>query len=243
MKRFGLIGYPLTHSFSQKYFSNKFEQEGLTDHVYELFPIASVDLLPEVLRKHHDLVGLNVTIPHKIAVLPFLDESRLPGNMQATNCVKIVEGRLIGFNTDVIGFERSFVPQLKAHHRSALVLGNGGATAAVTFVLNKLNIPYQVVSRKLHEGSTLTYEMLNAETIANNNIIINTTPLGTFPNVHECADIPYEFLTNEHYLFDLIYNPAKTMFLQKGEEKGAAIKNGYEMLVIQAEESWKLWTT
>lgn len=241
MKRFGLIGYPLSHSFSKKYFTEKFQNEGLKDHVYDLFPIPSIDELPAVLAANKDLVGLNVTIPYKQQVLKYLDASNIPAGVQACNCIKIENGKLTGNNTDIIGFEKSFSAPLQPHHSKALVLGNGGATAAVVFVLQKLNIAYEVVSRKKHAGSTLTYDDITDEVIKEHTVIINSTPLGTFPAVDEAAPIPYNALTSEHYLFDLIYNPDKTLFLKRGEERGAAIKNGYDMLVIQAEESWKIW--
>jgi shikimate dehydrogenase len=239
--RFGLIGYPLSHSFSKKYFTEKFEKEGLNDHVYDLFPIASIDELPPVLSKHKDLVGLNVTIPYKQQVLKYLDDSNLPKGVEACNCIKIENGKLTGNNTDITGFEVSFKELLKPHQKKALVLGNGGATAAVVYALKKLNIDYAIVSRRVHDGSTLTYNDVSVAVIKHHQVIINTTPLGTFPNVDECAPIPYEAITPQHYLFDLIYNPEKTLFLRKGEEKGATIKNGFDMLEIQAEESWKIW--
>lgn len=241
MKRFGLIGYPLSHSFSKKYFTEKFEKEGLKDHVYDIFPIPSIDKLPEVLATNTDLVGLNVTIPYKQQVLQYLDASNLPEGVLACNCIKIEDGKLTGNNTDILGFEKSFAEQLQPHHTRAIVLGNGGATAAVVYVLQKLNIAYEIVSRKLHEGSTLTYDDLSDQVIKDHSVIINTTPLGTYPNVDELPPIPYDAITPDHYLFDLIYNPDKTSFLKKGEERGAIIKNGYDMLVIQAEESWNIW--
>lgn len=243
IKRFGLIGYPLSHSFSKKYFTEKFEKEGLKDHTYDLFPISSIDELPSVLSKHVDLIGLNVTIPYKQQVLKYLDASNLPDGVNACNCIKIENGKLTGNNTDVAGFEVSFKQSLKPHHTKALVLGNGGATAAVTYVLKKLNIGYEIVSRSIHANSTLTYEMIDKKIITDHPVIINTTPLGTYPNVDECAPIPYAFITEKHYLFDLIYNPGKTLFLKKGEERGATIKNGYDMLEIQADESWRIWNT
>lgn len=243
MIRFGLIGYPLSHSFSKKYFSEKFEKEGLHDHVYDLFPISNIDELPKVLETNTDLKGLNVTIPYKQQVMKYVDASNLPEGVDACNCIKIVEGKLIANNTDVTGFEKSFTPLLKPHHRSALVLGNGGATVAVTYVLRKLKIPYEVVSRQLHEGSTLTYSELTAEKIASHKIIINTTPVGTFPDTERSVPIAFDHVGSEHYLFDLIYNPEKTLFLRKGEERGATIKNGYSMLVVQAEESWRIWNS
>lgn len=240
-RRFGLIGYPLSHSFSKKYFTEKFAKEGLNDHVYDLFPIASIDELPGLLAKHDDLVGLNVTIPYKQQVMKFLDASNLPKGVEACNCIRIENGKLTGNNTDVTGFEISFKQLLQPHQKKALVLGNGGATVAVIYVLKKLNIDYDIVSRKVHDGSTLTYNDVSVAVVKQHPIIINTTPLGTFPNVEECAPIPYEAITSDHYLFDLIYNPSETLFLKKGKEKGATIKNGYDMLEIQAEESWKIW--
>lgn len=241
MKRFGLIGYPLTHSFSKKYFTEKFEKEGLNDFVYDLFPITSIDSLAGILQNNPDLKGLNVTIPYKHLVLKYLHTSHIPEEVSACNCIKIENGALTGYNTDITGFEKSFTSQLRSIHNRALILGNGGATAAVAYVLRRLSIPYHIVSRKLHEGSTLTYDDLNETIVKEHKVIINTTPLGTFPDVNFCAQVPYQFITSEHYLFDLVYNPSKTLFLQKGEEKGATIKNGYEMLIIQAEESWNIW--
>ncbi|HUQ64546.1 MAG TPA: shikimate dehydrogenase [Flavitalea sp.] len=243
MQRFGLIGYPLSHSFSKKYFTEKFQREGLKDHVYDLFPIASVGELLSVISANKDLKGLNVTIPYKQQVIKFLDASDVPAGVDACNCIKIKNGKLTGYNTDITGFEKSFSSLLKSHHKQALVLGNGGATAAVIYVLRKLNICFEVVSRNLHQGSTLTYNEVDEELIKENNIIINTTPVGTYPDVDAAPVIPYQAITTDHYLFDLIYNPAKTLFLKKGEEHGAMIKNGYDMLEIQAEESWKIWNS
>lgn len=241
MKRFGLIGYPLTHSFSKKYFSEKFEKEGLSDHLYELFPLKSIDEFPGVLQANPDLVGLNVTIPYKQQVTRFLTRSFLPEGVNACNCIRIDNGALEGFNTDITGFEKSFVPQLRKEHRKALVLGNGGATAAVVFVLNKLGIPFEVVSRAMHGGSTMTYDQVDEKIIKDHLVIINTTPLGMAPDTEKCADIPYQYINPQHYLYDLVYNPDKTLFLKKGEERGAVIKNGYDMLIFQAEENWRIW--
>jgi shikimate dehydrogenase len=242
MKEYGIIGYPLSHSFSKKYFTEKFITEGINDCSYAMFSIPDIATLKNIITDTPNLCGLNVTIPHKQSVFTFLDDtSKLYKGLQACNCIKIVNGKLIGYNTDVIGFEQSLLPQLKSHHTSALILGNGGAAEAVKFVLQKLNISYKIVSRKLHDGAHLTYADLNEQIIKAHTLIINTTPLGTFPNVNECAAILYQYLTAEHFLFDLVYNPAKTLFLKKGEEQGAVIKNGYDMLVIQAEESWRIW--
>ena len=239
MKCYGVIGYPLDHSFSKKYFTEKFKQEGITDCSYEMFPLKSIDELKDLLIvQYPDLVGLNITIPHKRSVLHFLtDTTNIPTGLSACNCIKIIGKKIIGYNTDITGFENSLLPLLKTHHTHALILGNGGAAEAVKFVLKKLNISYQIVSRKIHEGSHLTYADLDEAIIKENELIINTTPVGTFPNVDESPAIPYQYLGAEHLLFDLVYNPSKTVFLQKGEEHGAATKNGYEMLVRQAEES------
>ncbi len=242
MRLFGLIGYPLSHSFSKKYFTEKFEQEGLTDCRYELFPIAAINELPEILIKHPDLEGLNVTVPYKRQVISFLHSSNnISADIDACNCIHIKEGKLVGYNSDVIGFEKSFTPLLKRHHKKALVLGNGGATAAVVFVLKKLAIDLIIVSRELHDNSSLVYKNIDEKLMKECSIIINTTPVGMYPNEKSCPSIPYQFISEKHLLYDLVYNPAKTLFLQKGEELGATIKNGKEMLIQQAEESWKIW--
>ena len=242
MKVYGIIGYPLGHSFSKKYFTEKFAKEGINNCSYEIFAIKSVDDLKDVMIQNPGLKGINITIPHKQSILSLLDDTtKLPQNLHACNCIKIINGKLIGYNTDVIGFEQSLLTQLKNHHTHALILGNGGAAEAVKFVLNKINIAFKIVSRKLHNGSDLTYAEITEKIIRENLLIINTTPLGTFPNVNEYPDILYQYLTAQHFLYDLVYNPAKTLFLKKGEEHGATIKNGYDMLVIQAEESWRIW--
>jgi shikimate dehydrogenase len=242
MRLFGLIGYPLSHSFSQKYFEEKFKREEITDCRYELFPLKSIDNLKEILKQNPNLEGLNVTIPYKQQVLPYLYSfSDILKEIKACNCIKIIEGKLFGYNTDVIGFEKSLLPLLKPWHKRALILGNGGATAAVTFVLKKLRIGFDIVSRSLHANSTLCYKDLGEQVMKGSLLIINTTPLGMHPQTDQYPNIPYEFITSKHLLYDLIYNPAKTLFLRKGEEKGATIKNGEEMLVLQAEESWRIW--
>jgi shikimate dehydrogenase len=242
MRRFGLIGYPLTHSFSKKYFTEKFLCEGITDATYDLYPITHIEELDLVIQSHPDLEGINVTIPYKQLVLNKLHSiENIPPGVGACNCIRIVHGEFTGYNTDVIGFQKSFISGLAAHHQKALILGNGGATAAVAFVLTQLKISYQVVSRQPGNPSTLTYRDLDRAIMNDHTIIINTTPLGMYPAVENCPPVPYEYIGNRHYLFDLIYNPAKTLFLQKGEANGATIKNGLEMLIIQAEESWKIW--
>ncbi len=240
---FGIIGYPLTHSFSERYFNDKFKELGLTDVAFKPFSIEDIYTIAQIIAEHPNLRGFAITIPHKKAILPFLQETTEDvKTMGACNCVRIMDGKLSGFNTDVVGFEQSFIKKLKPHHNKALILGSGGAAAAVEFVLRKLHIDYKFVSRiKNTEGDNLTYQELTAEIIHNYPVIINTTPLGTFPNVDDAADIPYHLLTPNHYLFDLVYNPAETKFLRLGKEQGAAVENGYEMLVLQAEENWKIW--
>jgi shikimate dehydrogenase len=242
MRLFGLIGYPLAQSFSKKYFSEKFEKEGLADCRYELFEIQSIDELPGILQAHPDLEGFNVTIPYKQAVVKYLHEvDQLSRDIKACNCIQINKGLLSGHNTDAAGFEKSFIPLLKPYHKKALVLGNGGAAAAVVYVLKNLGIGYSIVSRQLHDGSAFTYKDLNEEHIKEHLVIINTTPVGSFPATEVCPGIPYQFITGKHYLFDVVYNPPKSLFLQKGEVRGAFIKNGYDWLVLQAEESWRIW--
>jgi len=241
MRQFGLIGYPLSHSFSKKFFTEKFEKEKLIDCKYETYPITLISQLPALIDNNPYLEGLNITIPYKEQVLPFLfQQSEVVRKVKACNCIKIKNGNLFGFNTDVAGFEISLQKQLNPHHHQALILGTGGAGKAVEFVLEKLNIKYKYVSRKA-SSQNFSYEQLTALVLKDYTLIINTTPLGMYPNVAEYPPIPYECLTKKHYLFDVIYNPDKTLFLKKGEEHGAIIQNGLDMLIIQAEESWKIW--
>ncbi len=243
MRNFGLIGKTLVHSFSKKYFTEKFEREAV-DANYELYSMANVDSLRQFVQEH-SLCGLNVTIPYKQDVIPLLDEIDSEAQMVgAVNVIKIKrEGEslcLKGVNTDVVGFRNSLKPLLKPWHTSALVLGTGGASKAVLYVLENLGIAARCVSRQKREGM-LTYETLDADVMRRNMLIVNTTPLGTFPNVDTCPDIPYRLLTEKHLLFDLVYNPEQTLFMKKGLQNGAAVKNGYEMLVGQAEASWRIW--
>ncbi|MDF2191716.1 shikimate dehydrogenase [Paraflavitalea sp. CAU 1676] len=244
MKQFGLIGYPLSHSFSQKFFTDKFREEHITGCVYDNFPLDNIDALRGVLEKYPNLAGLNVTIPYKEKVIPYLHhQSDVVKRIGACNCIKFVNGELHGYNTDVTGFEESLRPLLQSHHQKALVLGTGGAAKAIHFVLEKLGIIFLEVSRNPFTGRQISYEQLTPELLEQHTLIINTTPVGMYPHVEECPQLPYTALTKRHYLFDLVYNPAKTMFLQKGEEQGAVIKNGADMLVIQAEESWRIWNS
>jgi len=244
MKRYGLIGYPLGHSFSRKYFSDKFDREGIPDCDYELFPIEQIEQLPGLLARYPDLEGLNVTIPYKKEVILYLtDKSNLPEGLNACNCIRIKDGNLTGFNTDITGFRLSIMPMLKPNHTHALILGNGGATAAVKHALRELQLQYAVVSRRRSNETDLIYEDINADVLSRYTVIINTTPLGTIPDTHLAPPIPYDLLSSGHLLYDLVYNPEITTFMKEGLERGAAVKNGYDMLVIQAEESWKIWNT
>lgn len=243
MKRYGLIGYPLSHSFSQRYFADKFLQESIENTVYENYPIPSIQALESILDQYPDLCGFNITIPYKKDILAYLSSStHAVQQMGACNCVKITNGKLIGYNTDVIGFERSLLPFLKPQHQQALILGTGGASSAVAYVLQQLKIPFKFVSRKKSDLS-ITYEEVDERMIQTHQLIINTTPLGMHPSIDEYPVLPYHFMNETHHCFDLIYNPAETMFLQKAKASGASIQNGAEMLVIQAEESWRIWTT
>ncbi len=241
MRTYGLIGYPLTHSFSEKYFSNKFKQLGITDAEYLTFSIPSIDELQLIIKSNQNLCGFNITIPYKKQVLAFLDAAdEAVKAMSACNCVSIKDGQLVGYNTDVVGFENSLKPFLKLYHNKALILGTGGAAAAVEFVLKKLHINYQLVSRNSNPNN-IVYSELTESIMSEHALIINTSPVGQYPATDQSPAIPYQFITSKHHLFDLIYNPAETSFLQKGKAMGASIQNGYEMLILQAEESWKIW--
>ncbi len=241
MRLFGLLGYPLTHSFSQKYFTEKFQQLGISNAAYENFSIPDIKELTSILVDQNGLEGFNITIPYKKAVIDFLDELSEPvKKMGACNCVKIHEGKLIGFNTDIVGFKKSLQPFLKPVHQKALILGTGGASAAVEYVFQELGISYQFVSRNASDEA-ISYQSLTKEILESHKLIINTTPLGMYPNLDACPEIPYQYLTTDHHLFDLIYNPTETRFLTLGKERGASIQNGYEMLILQAEESWRIW--
>ena len=241
MRLFGLIGYPLGHSFSKKYFEEKFVREGITDVAFENFSIPTIDQFPGLWKQYPQLAGVAVTIPYKQQVLTYLDElSPEVTAMQACNCIRLISGKLIGYNTDIIGFEQSLLPYLKPEHTQALILGSGGAAAGVAFVLSRLGIRYQFVSRN-PDVRGLTYASLDAVQMDMHRLIINTTPLGTYPEVDTFAPIPYHYLTDHHHCFDLVYNPAETLFMQKAKAQGASVQNGYQMLTIQAEANWRIW--
>ncbi|HLK28965.1 MAG TPA: shikimate dehydrogenase [Puia sp.] len=244
MRKFGLIGYPLSHSFSQKYFTEKFNKENIEDCSYQNFSIPAIQEISSIILSEAELCGLNVTIPYKEQVIPFLDfKNEVVEQINACNCIKIIDRKLYGFNTDVVGFEISLKKKLKAHHKNALILGTGGAAKAVEYVMKKLGIEYKLVSRKPSSENAISYNDLNENIIRSHQLIVNTSPIGMYPNVYAYPEITYQAITSQHYFFDLIYNPAKTAFLQKGEERGAVIENGLEMLVLQAEESWRIWNS
>jgi shikimate dehydrogenase len=245
MRLYGLIGYPLTHSFSEQYFTEKFAREHLDDCVFKPFAISRITELPALLKANPSLKGLGVTIPYKEKVLPYVntlsDEVKQIG---ATNSIKISGDNLVAYNTDITGFENSLVKLLKPHNKKALVLGTGGASKAVQFVLKKLDIDFLIVSRSGGlQSNLINYNMLTESIISRHTVVINCTPVGMWPHDNDCVDIPYNSITSDHYVFDLIYKPAKTQLLKKAEERGATIQNGYDMLIIQAEESWKLWNS
>ncbi|MES2850509.1 MAG: shikimate dehydrogenase [Bacteroidota bacterium] len=242
MKLYGLIGYPLGHSFSKQYFTEKFEREKIADCSFEAFPIESINGFPSLLKNNPSLKGLSVTIPYKEQVLQFIDEiSDEVKAIGATNSIKVSNGKLTAYNTDIVGFEKSFVKLLKPHHTKALVLGTGGASKAVQFVLNKLKIDFLVVTRKKQNDNQITYEEIDEAVMKNYPVIINCSPVGMYPNDNIAPAIPYQFISADHYLYDLVYKPAETLFLKNGKERGAVLENGYEMLLLQAEESWRIW--
>lgn len=243
MLQFGLIGYPLSHSFSPTYFKAKFEQEYITNAIYSLYELKAIDELPALLKSNPALKGLNVTIPYKTSVISFLDDlDATAKNVGAVNTISIKNGKLKGYNTDVIGFKISLLNFIKDARPFALVLGTGGSSKAVTYVLNELNISYQQVSRS-NQNNFLCYNDLNAGIIETYKLIINCTPLGKSPNIDSKPSLPYSTLSVKHFLFDLNYNPAQTAFMEAGKRQGANIRNGYEMLTLQADASWEIWNT
>ena len=240
MKTYGLIGFPLTHSFSVSYFADKFAKENFTDCVYRNFPIESIEELPDLIR-NETLSGFNISIPYKEAVIEYLDDIDPTAEaIDAVNCVKINNGKLTGYNTDVFGFRESLKRYIGDKKPKALILGTGGSSKAVSHALTELDIPFSFVSRR-KKAEWYTYNDITEDVIQTHHLIINTTPLGMFPNTDASALVPYSFLTPEHYLYDLIYNPVQTMFLKQGDEYGAQTKNGLEMLHLQAEKNWAIW--
>jgi shikimate dehydrogenase len=244
MRKFGLIGFPLGHSFSRQYFSQKFRDEKITDCIYENYPLEKIDQLPLLVRTEPLLEGLNVTIPYKSAVIPFLDSvSPEAADIGAVNVISIRRNRddivLKGFNSDVTGFTESLIPRLKVQKGNALVLGTGGSSKAVTYALQKLGMNITLVSREPKPG-TVTYSQVDARLLSDTDLIVNTTPLGMFPKTDAKPNLDYSLLTERHILFDLVYNPEITEFLKEGKERGCTIVSGIKMLQIQAEKAWEI---
>jgi len=257
-KIFGLVGYPLSHSFSKKYFIEKFEKENIIDCEYNLYPLENINQFPRLIVDNPTILGLNVTIPYKESIIPFLDElDETAKAVGAVNCIKIIPGsenkgsRLIGYNTDVFGFKQSIKPFLETQHERALIIGTGGASKAVAYVLKEIGIDCFFVSRNKEEKSRnenqassdkfFSYDELNDYIIKTFKLIINTTPIGMYPNINEAPELPYNFITSSHLLYDLIYNPTETEFLKRGKLQGASTVNGLSMLHQQAEEAWRVW--
>lgn len=244
MNIYGLIGYPLSHSFSKKYFTAKFEKENIANCLFELFPLEQISALPDLVKKINPR-GLAVTIPHKEAVLKYIDVVDDAANAtMAVNCIKISGDTLKGYNTDIVGFEKSLIPLLQENHTQALILGSGGSSKAVQYVLRKLGIAFLIVTRNASkEKWVVQYDDIDEKMIREYPLIINCTPVGMSPNENTEPAIPYRYLDENNFLYDLIYNPPLTPFLKRGIEKNTIIKNGYEMLVIQAEENWRIWNS
>lgn len=245
MDKYGLIGFPLGHSFSKSYFNERFENEGI-DAEYINFEIPTINNFPEVIAANPELKGLNVTIPYKEKIISYLDELNKDAmDIGAVNVIKIVHQKndkikLIGYNSDVIGFTQSIESILESHHKKALILGTGGASKAIFHGLKKLGIESTFVSRSEHPHM-LTYTQLTQDIMHEYTIIINCTPVGMYPNADECPHLPYEYITEKHLLYDLLYNPDNTLFMKKGQEHGAVTKNGLEMLLLQAFVAWNIW--
>ena len=249
MKQIGLIGYPLSHSFSKKYFEDKFQRLDIKDYFYELFPIEKIDQFDSLLQQHPQLVGLNVTIPYKELIIPYLNHLDVTAKaVGAVNCIKIEyineTKNLIGYNTDVFGFRQSIKPFLEPQHEKALIIGTGGASKAVEYVLKKIGVECWFVSRDKFETKKLNcfnYDELNDYVIQAFKLIVNTSPVGLYPNINNCPNIPYQFISSGHLLYDLVYNPEETLFMKKGKEHGAVTVNGLSMLYHQADKAWEIW--
>ena len=247
MKKYGLLGYPLTHSFSKRFFTEKFEKESIRSS-YENFEIDTIGKFPDVIKNNPEIVGFNVTIPYKEQVIRFLDELSDPAReIGAVNTIRVKRNGsniyLKGFNTDTYGFENSLSPLLKDYHKKALILGTGGASKALKYVLDKLGINYISASIEELKEKEIRYEDIDKEMMKERLLIINATPLGTYPKVDTFPNIPYEYITKKHLLFDLVYNPEVTQFMAKGLAQGATVKNGYDMLLGQAQKSYEIWNS
>lgn len=242
MTQLGLIGFPLSHSFSKRYFAKKFEKEQIEGFHYENFELNSIHLFPFLVNRIQNLRGLNVTIPYKEQVIPFLDEVDESASFGAVNTILIKDGKTTGYNTDVYGFQNSLEKNLQKEDKKALILGTGGASKAVKFVLDRLNIASKKVSRNEDKGD-LTYDQLDAQTLLDYQLIINTTPLGMYPKNKTVPNLNFDLIREQHLCFDLVYNPEKTLFLEEAERRGARIQNGLDMLHLQAEKAWEIWTS
>lgn len=245
MRKFGLIGYPLGHSFSRKYFSEKFEREGIADSVYQNFPIEDISMLPDLIKKEKDLLGLNVTIPYKTLVISYLDDVHPSAReIGSVNVIRIkrtnLKTLLSGYNSDVKGITDSIIPVMSSGIRNALILGSGGSSKAVRYSLEKLGLNVTIVSRESGKNK-ISYSELTPELMGSADLIVNTTPLGMFPGTESSPPLNYELLESRHILFDLVYNPEITAFLKKGQERGCRIITGLGMLYSQAERSWEIW--
>ena len=245
---YGLIGFPLGHSFSKGYFDKKFRREGNKNSIYTNFSLENIEQFPDLIKSNPGLAGLNVTIPYKESVIPYLNEIDMEAaEIGAVNTIKFVKDsgkvKLIGYNTDIVGFNKSLLNFWNNSGGNAMVLGSGGASKAVLYVLNALGMKVVVVSRSKSGKGFINYNDIAPDLIKDNKLIINTTPLGMYPHTENAPDIPYEYITNDHYLFDLIYNPDETKFLKMGKMQGAHILNGLNMLVEQAEKSWEIWNS
>ena len=242
-KLYGLLGKNISYSFSRGYFTDKFENLKLTKSKYVNFDLQNIEDFPTIIDDNEHLKGINVTIPYKEDIIPFLSKiDKTAKKIGAVNTIKFTKrGNLKGYNSDVVGFENSLIPLLKKHHKRALILGTGGASKAIAYALKRNDIKFKFVSRNPEGKKEISYDSLTKEVMENHTIIINSTPLGTFPDIDKCPNIPYQFITKNHILYDLIYNPAISTFLSKGNEKEATTKNGLQMLELQAEESWRIW--
>lgn len=237
MKTFGLVGRNISYSFSRDYFKEKFQKEGLKEVDYLNFDLKDISGFNSLFQVY-DIGGLNVTTPYKEEILSYLHDLDITAKeIGAVNCIGLSKGKMTGYNTDAPAFRDSLIPHLEAAHKRALILGSGGASKAAAYALTQLGIPFQKVSRR----GKLTYADLNREIVENHQIIVNCTPLGTFPHIAEAPEIPYNYLSSEHLLYDMVYNPSETRFLKLGKERGSQIKNGSEMLILQAERSWEIW--
>jgi shikimate dehydrogenase len=238
---YGLVGKNISYSFSKEHFSKKFESENIENTSYVNFDLNDINEFSNIFKSNTSIKGLNVTIPYKESIIPYLDKiSGKAARIGAVNTIKTTKkGKLKGYNTDEYGFRKSLLPLLEPHHKKALILGTGGASKAIAFALKKLHIPYQFVSRKTDDN--YNYTSLTETVIKTHQIIINCTPLGTFPNINECPNIPYHAISDQHLLYDLIYNPEETTFLRKGKNNGAITCNGLKMLELQAKKAWKIW--